>query len=58
MAKIISLNKVRKARAKTSRRARADKNAVAFGRTKAEKQRDAAEAAKASRDLEGHKREP
>lgn len=57
MAKVVNLNKVRKARAQTARRAKADQNAVAFGRTKAEKQRDAADAAKAARDHEGHKRE-
>ncbi len=57
MARVVNLNKARKAKAKTQRRAKAEENAVAFGRTKAQKQRDAAEAAKAARDLEGHKRE-
>ncbi len=57
MAKIVNLNKARKARAKTARRAKADQNAVAFGRTNAEKQLEASKAKKAAHDLEGHKRE-
>ena len=57
MAKIVNLNKVRKARTKTARRAKADQNAVVFGRTKAERQQGATAAEKAARDLEGHKRE-
>lgn len=53
----INLNKARKARARAEQRARADQNAVKFGRTKAEKQQDKAVAAKHDRDLDGHKRE-
>ena len=53
----INLNKVRKDRARAEKKARADRNAVAFGRTKAEKQAAEARARKAERDLDGHKRE-
>ena len=55
--KTVNLNKVRKARAKDEKRARADANAVKFGRQKAERDTEKARAGKASRDLEGHKRE-
>jgi hypothetical protein len=57
MADPINLNKARKARAKAEKRAKADANVVKFGRTRAEKARDKAEAAKAKRDLDGHARE-
>ncbi len=56
-SKIVSLNKVRKARTRSDRKARADENAVKFGRTKAEKSREKTEADKTARDLDGHKRE-
>ena len=54
----VNLNKVRKARARAEDKARADGNAVKFGRTKAEKAKDKAEVARAARDLDGKKREP
>ena len=57
MSKIVNLNKARKSRARNAARKQADANAVKFGRTKAEKTRDRAEAEKASRDLDGQKRE-
>ena len=53
----INLNKARKARAKSEKRRQADANAVKFGRPKAERDKDAAEAAKTVRHLDGHKRE-
>lgn len=55
---VVNLNKARKARARAGKKARADANAVKFGRTKTEKARDRAEADKALRDLDAHKREP
>ena len=58
MSQPVNLNKVRKQRARAAKRAQADQNAAAFGRTKAEKQRNKAEADKAGRHLDGHKREP
>lgn len=57
MSKIVNLNKARKARDRDTARKSADANAVKFGRTKTEKTRDRVEADKASRDLDGHKRE-
>ncbi len=57
MSKIVNLNKARKSRARDAARKQADANAVKFGRTKAEKAKDQAEAEKESRDLDGHKRE-
>ncbi len=57
MSTPINLNKVRKDRARAEAKVRADRNAVAFGRTKAEKDAAKIRAEKAARDLEGHKRE-
>ena len=42
MSQPINLNKARKAKARTEKRAKADANAVAFGRSKAEKAADRA----------------
>ncbi len=53
--KVISLSAHRKARARADKRARADANAVKFGRTKAEKAREAAEEARAERAHDGHR---
>ena len=55
---VVNLNKVRKDKARRDRRAKADENAVKFGRTKAQKQSAAKETSKHARDLDGHKREP
>ena len=52
MSNLINLNKARKARAKTRKRAEADENAVRHGRTKAQKTLD-----KANRHLDGHRTE-
>lgn len=57
MSKVVNLNKARKSRARDAARSQADANAVKFGRSKAEKAKDRAEADKATRDLDGHKRE-
>ena len=57
MTKVINLNKARKARAKTRKRAEADENAVRHGRTKAQKTLDKANADKANRHLDGHRTE-
>jgi hypothetical protein len=57
MSKVINLNKARKARARDDRRAQADENAVKFGRTKAQKGIEGAEADKAARELDGHKQD-
>ena len=57
MAEVVNLNRVRKDRERAQARATADANAVKFGRRKADRQRDAAEADKARRDLDGHQKE-
>ncbi|MDK3018519.1 DUF4169 family protein [Pseudodonghicola flavimaris] len=54
MGKPVNLNRYRKDRARADQKARADQNAVKFGRTKAEKQLERAHAEKAARDLDGH----
>ncbi len=55
MTKIVSLKKARKGKARAAAKAQADANAVAFGRTKAEKARDLSEKARAARALDGKK---
>lgn len=58
MADIVNLNKIRKQKARELKDNLAAENRVRFGRTKAEKARDAAEAADARRKLDLLKREP
>ena len=55
MADIVNLNRVRKAKKRSDDERRAEENRIRFGRTKAEKQRDAAEAERTVRDLDGKK---
>lgn len=57
MSTPINLNKVRKSRAQSEKRKRADENAVKFGRTKAEKQRDRLDVQTQTKKLNAHKRE-
>mgnify|MGYP001206688544 CR=1 FL=1 len=57
MADIVSLSKARKARAHVAKEAVAAENRVKFGRTKAEKQAEAAKASLAQKQLDGAKRE-
>ncbi|SFM17061.1 DUF4169 family protein [Shimia aestuarii] len=57
MSEPVNLNRFRKQKARADKKARADQNAIKFGRTKVEKQRDKAEAEKASRHIDGHKRD-
>ncbi|HBZ43347.1 MAG TPA: DUF4169 domain-containing protein [Maritimibacter sp.] len=57
MSKITNLNQARKARARAEKRTKADANAAKFGRTKAEKRLEDTRAARAARDLDGHKRD-
>ena len=49
--KPINLNKARKVRARADAKAKADQNAIRFGRTKAEQVLDAAKVAQADRRL-------
>lgn len=57
MADILSLSKARKARSRSQQNAQAAGNRVKFGRTKAEKQRDAAERKRVAQAADAHKRE-
>ncbi len=57
MGKPVNLNRFRKDKARADRKARADENAVKFGRTKAEKNLDQAQRDKTRTTLDGHKRE-
>lgn len=57
MAEIVNLRAARKAKERTADRVQADANAAKFGRSKAERQREAAEAARAKRALDGARRE-
>ncbi|NOC90556.1 DUF4169 family protein [Ruegeria sp. HKCCD6228] len=54
MGKPVNLNRYRKEKARTERKARADRNAVAFGRTKAEKEVVKLQQKKQKRDLDDH----
>lgn len=57
MAEIVNLNRARKARARVQKEETAAQNRILFGRTKAEKQLDAARKAAEAKNLDGHKRE-
>ncbi len=57
MSKPVNLNRYRKGKARADKKARAEENAVSFGRTKAEKDLHRARQDKASRDLDGKKQE-
>ena len=57
MSDIVNLNKARKARARADKKARADANAVKFGRMKAEKSLYKVKAKKARLDVDAHKRD-
>jgi hypothetical protein len=54
----VNLNRVRKEKARAEAKARADENAVKFGRTKAEKDLEKARAAQARKALDAHRKEP
>lgn len=51
---VTNLNQFRKAKARAEKRARADENAVKFGRTKAQKSIEEAQKSKAESELDGH----
>ena len=57
MSRPDNLNKARKARARTQARAQADENAVRFGRTKAQRQAEQANADRDAAKLDGKKRQ-
>lgn len=56
MAKPVNLNRYRKETARAKQKARADQNAVTFGRTKTEKDLDKTRNAQEVRRLDDHKR--
>ena len=56
MTSPINFNKARKTRARAEKKARADENAIKFGRTKSEKAQDAQTAQTIKEKLDGHKR--
>lgn len=58
MAEPVNLNRFRKDKARAEKKARANENATRFGRSKAQKEREAAERAKAKGVLDGAKKEP
>lgn len=58
MSNVVNLNKARKRRARADAEQQAAANRARFGRTKAQKQRDAAEADEARRKLDRLKLEP
>ncbi len=57
MAEIINLNHARKAKARVDKSARAEENRIRFGRTKAEKQAEAAEKARIAKLIDDAKRD-
>ncbi|HOZ31687.1 MAG TPA: DUF4169 family protein [Tabrizicola sp.] len=57
MATIVNLARAKKQAARKAARVTADANAAKFGRTKAERALDQAQADKAARDLDSHRRE-
>ncbi|MEW2911485.1 DUF4169 family protein [Leisingera sp. JC11] len=57
MGKPVNLNRYRKEKARAEKKARADRNAVTFGRTKAEKDLDKARNTQDARRLDDHKRD-
>ncbi|KIC11201.1 amidase [Leisingera sp. ANG-M1] len=57
MAEIVNLNRFRKQKTREEKKTRADRNAAAFGRTKAEKDLDKARNAQDKRRLDDHKRD-
>ena len=58
MSKPVNLGRYRKEKARAEKKARADENAVRFGRTKAERDLEKARADKAASDLDGHRKNP
>jgi hypothetical protein len=55
MGELVNINKIRKQVAQRQAAARAAENRLMHGRTRVEKMREEAMAAKARRDLEGHR---
>ena len=58
MGDVINLNQARKTRERLEKTRRADANRLRFGRTRAERQREALEAENARKELDGKKKSP
>ena len=58
MASQVNLNQARKQKERAEKPARTAENSVTFGQSKAEKLRQKAQAEKASKTLDGHRRAP
>ena len=58
MSTPINLNKARKAKLRADKRAKADENAVKFGRSKAQRQVEDANKSRAAQHLDPHRRDP
>ncbi|MCI2393098.1 DUF4169 family protein [Aliiroseovarius sediminis] len=54
----VNLNRFRKEKARAATKARADENALKYGRTKAQNAAESADEARAQRLLDGHRRDP
>lgn len=57
MAEIVNLRTARKQKVRADKEARAAQNRILFGRTKAEKQQQAAEKVLVERHIDGHKKD-
>ncbi|MEX0303884.1 MAG: DUF4169 family protein [Leisingera sp.] len=57
MAEIVNLNRFRKQKKRAEKQAQADRNAVTFGRKKADKELDKARNTQEVRRLDDHKRD-
>jgi hypothetical protein len=57
MAEVVNLRSAKKQAARKAARATGDANAAKFGRTKAARELEEAQAEKAARVLDGHKRD-
>jgi hypothetical protein len=55
--KVLSLSRARKTRARDDRKRKADENAAKFGRTRAEREAEAARAAQEAARIEAHRRD-
>ncbi|MCK0138466.1 DUF4169 family protein [Aliiroseovarius sp. F47248L] len=54
----VNLNRFRKAKARAATKARADENAIKYGRTKAQKAAESADKKRANRLLDGLRTDP
>ena len=54
----INLNKARKARLRADKHAKADENALKFGRSKAQRQVEDTDKSRAAQHLDQHRRDP